>query len=99
MRPLSIHCVGSENLTSEGLVFLHNLAEGSALSVERARFLLAVAHQYQDRGLSWKDLLAAAYEGLRRSEAQYAATPELRARFSTWGIRPHGLSVSAANEA
>lgn len=84
---------------AEGMAFLHQLAEGNALSVECARFLLAVARQYQDRGLSWKELLAAGYAGLQRSEAQFATTPEQMARFGAWGIRQHVLAAISANEA
>ena len=64
--------------------FLRGLATGFGLPPEQARFILAVVRQYENQGLSWQELVGAAYAGWREAFKQQTDASIQPNRLGAW---------------
>ena len=64
-----------------------------------ARFVLSVANQYKDRGLSVKELITAGEEGLRKAAKRYDTKADYKfVAYAVWWIRQSIIQAIAEHE-
>ena len=99
MRSLTLHQALPPEQVADRIAFLVSLNDGENLPPEQARFILAVVRQYENQGLTWQELVSAAYVGLRGAIAHQSGAPSQNERLGIWPVRQHVLRALALRNA
>lgn len=95
MRYLTFHQRRPLEQVAERRAFLLGLPDGDRLPPGPARFILAVARQYENQGVTWQELVAAAYAGWRSAQAHPPGASGQIETLGAWRVRQHMLEAIA----
>ena len=95
MRYLTFHQKRPMEQAEERRAFLLGLPDGDSLLPGQARFILAVARQYENQGVTWQELVTTAYAGWRSALAYPPGAPGQNGAPGAWRVRQHILEAIA----